>query len=137
VLLQQVAVGDRPKTTRVTGVGVGKLLLALVAGEGDLAGVDDDDEVTSVDVRREGGLVLATEQGRHVGGEAAQDDVGRVDDVPVTLDVAGLRGVRTHGRSLRFVSSMSSAQEPASDKSFGLRSTDVPVTERVGAQVTR
>ena len=50
----------------------------------------------------EPGLVLPTEQVRGLGREAAEDDVGGVDDVPVLLDVAGLRCVRAHGRCLRF-----------------------------------
>ena len=40
----------------------------------------------------------------------AEDDVGSVDDVPVLRDVAGLRRVRAHGRSLRFFSAPGRAQ---------------------------
>jgi hypothetical protein len=69
-------------------VPVGDLLLTLVAGQRDLAGVDDDDEVTGVDVRGEDRLVLAAEQGGGLRGQPAEDDVVGVDDEPLTLDVA-------------------------------------------------
>jgi hypothetical protein len=82
-------------------VPVGLLLLTLVAGQGDLLGVDDDDEVTGVDVRGEGRLVLAAQQRGRLRRETPEDDVTRVDDVPATNDVAGLGGVRAHGRNLR------------------------------------
>jgi hypothetical protein len=69
----------------------------LVAGQRHLLGVDDDDVVTGVDVRGEDRLVLAAEEVRGRRGEATEHDVGRVDHEPLALDVAGLRGVRTHG----------------------------------------
>src|SRR5690606_30120215 len=99
---QQLCVVRRLEAARVPGVAVGDLVVELAAGEGDLLRVDDDDEVTVVDVRGEARLVLPTEQGGDVGRQSAEDDVGSVDDVPVLLDVAGLRCVRAHGRSLRF-----------------------------------
>ena len=102
--LEDLADGAGPQATRVSGVVVQELAVALVAADRDLVGVDDDDEVAAVNVRRKGRLVLAAQQGSHVGGQTAQDDVSRVDDVPGVLEVTGLRGVRTHGRSLRFVS---------------------------------
>ena len=37
-----------------------------------------------------------------MGGESAKDDVFSVDDVPLTLYLAGLGAVRAHGLSLRF-----------------------------------
>jgi hypothetical protein len=64
--------------------------------ERDLVSVDDDDEVAAVDVRRERRLVLAAQQVRRLHSQPAEHDVGRVDDVPLTLDVSGLGAVRTH-----------------------------------------
>jgi hypothetical protein len=101
VLVQQLGVADRAQATRVTGVPVGDLLLTLRPGQRHLVGVDDDDEVTGVDVRRIHGLVLAPQQRRRLRGQTAEHHVGGVDDVPAPLDVGGLRGVRTHSRSLR------------------------------------
>ncbi len=57
--------------------------------------------------------MLAAQQGRDLGGQAAQNDIGRVDDVPGPLDVAGLRGVRAHGRT--FVS-LGEVSAPAWDR---------------------
>src|SRR5690348_16900389 len=58
--LEQVPVALGPEAARVGAVVVVELLVELVAGELHLPGVDDHDEVTRVDVRREGRLVLAT-----------------------------------------------------------------------------
>ena len=69
----------------------------LLPDSGDLVGVDDDDEVTGVDVGGEDRLVLAAQQVRGLDRQAAEADVGGVDDVPLTLDVAGLGAVRAHG----------------------------------------
>src|SRR3954468_3479735 len=97
VRAQLVADVDRLEAARVTGVPVGDLVLALGAGQRDLARVDDDDEVADVDVRGVLGLVLAAEQDRGLAGESTEHHVGGVDDVPGPADLAGLRGVRAHG----------------------------------------
>src|SRR6478735_9402114 len=91
---EQLGVGGRPQAAREARVAVGLLLLELGAGQGNLVGVDDDDEVTGVDVRCELRLVLAPEQDSGLARETAEHDVGRVDDVPRASDLAGLRGVR-------------------------------------------
>jgi len=52
------------------------------AGEADLVGVDHDDVVTGVDVGGVGGLVATAEDVGDLDGEAAQDLVLGVDDVP-------------------------------------------------------
>src|SRR5690606_36782292 len=88
--------GTSPQTGRVTGVAVEGLVGSIVAGEGKLVGVDDDDEVTSVDVRRECWLMLAAEQVCRLDREAAEHHVGGVDDVPLMGHVSGLRCVRRH-----------------------------------------
>jgi len=86
----------RGRNARKTLVVMSCILGTLVAGESDLAGVDDDDEVTGVDVVRERGLVLATQQRRRLHGQTTEDDVFGVDDVPLPGDVAGLGGVSAH-----------------------------------------
>ena len=92
VLLDHLGVGRRRQAARVARVAVVELLGQLGAGEGHLVGVDDDDEVAHVHVGGEGRLVLAAQQGCHVAGETAEDDVVRVDDQPVRLDVSRLGG---------------------------------------------
>jgi hypothetical protein len=71
-------------------VVVGLLLDQLAAGQRDLGGVDDDDEVATVNVRREGRLVLAPQEDRGLAGQTAEDDVSGVDDEPLALNLAGL-----------------------------------------------
>jgi hypothetical protein len=99
VPLEQLGVRRRAQAARVARVAVGHLGLALVAGQRDLVGVDHDHEVARVDVRGVHRLVLATQERGSLGGEPAEHDVGRVDDVPLTLDVAGLGAVRAHGEA--------------------------------------
>jgi hypothetical protein len=41
--------------------------------------------------------VLAAEEVGGLDGEASEDHVGGVDDVPLALDVSGLGAVRAHG----------------------------------------
>ena len=72
-------------------MAVGLLLLRLGAGEGDLLGVDDDDEVAHVDVRGEGRLIAAAQQRGSLAGEATEHDIGGVDDMPLTRGVTRLR----------------------------------------------
>ena len=75
------------ETAGVTGVGAVVLLGELVAGENGVLRIDDDDEVTAVDVRRVVDLALAAQQ---VGGESgglAQGLAGRIENVPLADDV--------------------------------------------------
>ena len=59
--VEHLADGVLGQTTRVAGVAVAELV-ALGAGDGDLRRVDDDDEVTGVDVQGELRLVLAAQK---------------------------------------------------------------------------
>src|SRR3984957_16156494 len=93
-----VRVADRAKAARVAGVPVGALVLQLGAGERHLVRVDDDDEVTGINVRSENGLVLAPQQHRRMAGQAAEHDVSGVDDMPLTGDVTVLRAESAHSR---------------------------------------
>ena len=93
---EQLGVGGRGEAAGVVRVAVRDLLLQLVAGEGDLVRIDDDHEIAGVHVGSEGRLVLPAQQCCGLAGKTTQDDVGGVDDVPLTLDVTGLRSVRTH-----------------------------------------
>src|SRR3954451_4896328 len=87
-----------------------ELALALVAGDGDPRGVEDDDVIARVEVRRPGRLVLAFEDARDPRREAPERLVGRVDDEPAPIDLTLSRrvGLRVHrsscspiGRSVR------------------------------------
>ena len=52
LLLHQTSVVGLVQSTGVTGVSTIVLLLELLAGQDGLLGVDDDDEITAVDVGR-------------------------------------------------------------------------------------
>src|SRR5919197_2748967 len=67
----------------IAGVPVVALLVELVARDPDLLGVDDDDEVAGVDVRRVGGLALAAPRVPDVPRPPPERLALGVDDVPV------------------------------------------------------
>src|SRR5699024_8278619 len=102
---EEFGVVDALEAARVVRVAVGALLLQLGTRERDLVGVHDDHEIAGVDVRGERRLVLAAEQTRGLRGEPTEHDISGVDDVPLALNIAGLRGVRTQSCLLTFVSS--------------------------------
>ena len=102
VLFQQLADRAAPQAAGVTRVTVGQLLVLLVAAEGDLFGVDDDDEVTAVGVGRECRLVLAAQQIGCRDGQATEHHVLGVDDVPRPRGVTRLGRVGGHSAYLSF-----------------------------------
>ena len=59
--------------------------------------------VDRVDVVGEGRLVLAAEEGRRVRGQAAEDDVGGVDNDPLARDLCGLGGESARHSSAAFL----------------------------------
>jgi hypothetical protein len=88
--LELVAERAAPETAGVAGMPVIPLLVELVAGDGDLLGVDDDDEVARVDVRRVLRLPLAAERVGDLRGEAAQRLSLGVDEIPLARDLTRL-----------------------------------------------
>ena len=68
------------------------LLFELVAGEADLIGVDDDDVIAAIQIRRVIRLVLADQNSRHSRRHAAQYQSGSVHDKPsaALFDLFGL-----------------------------------------------
>src|SRR5204862_8071382 len=69
------------------------LLLEFAARQLHLLGVDYDDEIAAVDVRRERRFVLATQDLRDAAGDLAEQLSGRVHRPPPTLDVLRLQRV--------------------------------------------
>jgi hypothetical protein len=77
-------------------------LFGLVAGDADLVGVDDDDEITGVDVRRVNGLVLAAQTECHFAGDTSEHLVGGVNHKPLVLHFGRLGAEGLHeGLSLQ------------------------------------
>ena len=66
------------------------LLGFLVAGDLHLVGIHDHDEIASVDVRREGRLVLAAQGGGNRRCQATEGLALGVDNVPLALDLSRL-----------------------------------------------
>src|SRR3954447_986668 len=80
--LEHVVERARLEPARVAGVAVVHLLLPLLARDGDLLRVDDDDEVARVHVRRVDRLALAAQRVGDLGGEAAEGLALGVDQEP-------------------------------------------------------
>ncbi len=75
------------------GVDLG---IFLSASQNNLVGIDDDDEVTRVDVRGENRLVLAAEEACCLNGDLAEDFALGVDHIPLALDFVWLGGKCLH-----------------------------------------
>src|SRR6478735_3747555 len=75
----------------ITGVPVIDLVGALVAGEHDLGGVDDDNVVAAIHMWREARLVLASEPRGDHDRKSANDEAIGIDEDPGLLDVLGRR----------------------------------------------
>ena len=96
VLFHGFAEGLALQATGVTGVTIVFLGVSLVARKLDLVGVDDDDEVTGVDMRGVGGLMLALKDGSGLDGDAAENQVLCVDQDPLALNLTGLCVISLH-----------------------------------------
>ena len=81
-------------SARITGVAGVNAVRHLLAFEGDLLTVDDDDVVTAVHVRREARLRLATEDKRDAGSETTKREIRRINDDPTLLDSSLVQGNR-------------------------------------------
>ena len=91
---------DDLEAARVVRVGRVGLRVPLLAGEPDLLGIDDDDELAGVDVRRVFGAVLAAQDVGDLDRQPADDLVGGVDDEPISNNCFFLGHRRRH-KSLR------------------------------------
>lgn len=86
---------------RIPGMAILDLALALARGDSHLLGVDDNNEIAAIDMRRVRGLVLAAEPGCHLGSETAEREVGRIHDVPTVFYVTRFgRICLVHGHGL-------------------------------------
>ena len=81
------------------GIAHELLLGLLLAGEEDLLGVDDDDEVAGIQVRRIDGFVLPAQDIGDLRRQAAQDGAIGVNHVPLALVQIDFRQMRFHLKS--------------------------------------
>jgi hypothetical protein len=82
--------------THETGKAHESFLVFLLAGEPHFFGVDDDDEITGIDVRRVDRLFFAAQQIGGFHGDATQDLVLGVNDPPFAWNFGGFCGKRFH-----------------------------------------
>ena len=80
----------------IARVPVVDLVAGLVAGDADLFGVDDDDEIAGIDVRRVDGLVLAAQTECHFAGNTSEHLVGGVNHKPLVLHFGRLGAEGLH-----------------------------------------
>src|ERR1051325_11281112 len=72
------------------------LLLFFFSGQPHFLGINHDNEVTSIDMRSEDGLLFATQQLCCLDGDAAEHLVLGVDDPPLARDLSGFGRKRFH-----------------------------------------
>jgi hypothetical protein len=77
--------------------GVVDLVVGLVAGDPDLLGIDDDDEITGIDVRRVDGLVLAAQTEGDFTGHPAENLIGCVNHKPLMRHLSRFGAEGFHG----------------------------------------
>ena len=119
------------------------LLNQFFTGEDSFLSVDDDDMVTTVNVRSKGGLVLTAQDHCDLGGKTAQDSTIGVDENPVALDLALLGVVsrfRNHLDSSMYSTccyrdSRGSASNPSILPRSPYESTGILAPTRVSAHV--
>src|SRR6516225_3738701 len=98
---RMLAVENGPLATALDAAGVPRMpveyvVLTLVAGQLDLLGIDDDDVVATIHVRRVGRLVLAAQATGDDRSEPAQHQAVGVDQQPRLVDIGGFGGEGLH-----------------------------------------
>jgi hypothetical protein len=81
-------------------VAVVHLVQVLGTGDLELGGVDDDDEVTGIDVRRLNGFVFAAQTEGNFAGYPAEHLIGGVNHKPLVHDLSGFGAESFHEFSL-------------------------------------
>jgi hypothetical protein len=83
-------------TTGMAGMAIINLVFQFPAGELHFIGIDDDDMVTGIDMRRETNGVLSAQNFRDMGSQAAQDDAISINQQPFMVNFLGLSRIRAH-----------------------------------------
>lgn len=77
---------------RIERIMIIRLLLHALAGHLDLLGVDDNDEIACIDMRRKSRFVLAAKDGRDARGQTAHGLPVGIYQMPLPIDFALLCG---------------------------------------------
>jgi len=85
-------------TTNEAGKAHEGFLILLLASNPDLVGVDDDDEVTSVNVWRENGLFFSAQKICRLHRDATKHLIFGIDQPPFAVDFTGFGRKRLHRR---------------------------------------
>ena len=80
----------------VTGEAHERFLIFLLSSEPHFFGVNDDDKIAGIDVRRVDRLFLAAQQIRGLYGDSAEDLVLGINDPPFAWDLISFSGKRFH-----------------------------------------
>ena len=117
-----LALKDLPRvpaldTARIASVPIIGFVIGLVAAEHDLVGIDHDDVVPAVHVRREVRAVLAAQPGRNEARKPSDDEPVRINHDPGLFDRLGCGGVGAH--VLSFYRNRLCIVEPDCLKLFG------------------
>ena len=87
---EQFLGGGETLAARITGMANVHAVRKLLARKTNLVRIDDDDVVTTVNMRRIARLVLATEDKSDTGSQATQDLIRRIDNQPLFGDGTGV-----------------------------------------------
>ena len=98
--VQDLICGPTFDAAGIARVPVIDFVVPLVAAEGDLLRIDDDDVVTAVDVRRVHGLMFAAEAEGNLAREAAENQAFGINHVPFSFHVCGLCRIGFHDISI-------------------------------------
>src|SRR5688500_14805636 len=91
ILLEQLTARLGLQVAERAGLALVDLVLELAAGDANLLGVDDDDEVARIDVRGVDRLVLAAQPMRQRRSQTAERFSLGIDEVPIAPDGLRLR----------------------------------------------
>ena len=85
-------------TADISGKAHVSFLLFLFAGNAHFLGIDNNDEITGINMGGKNSFLFAAEQSRRFHRDLAKDLILRVDDPPLARNVSGFRRKGFHDR---------------------------------------
>jgi hypothetical protein len=101
LLFADISCGLDCAPAHVPRIKVIRFPAVFTAGHPHFVGIDNDDEITSIDVGGVHRLAAATQYIGDLDSEASENFVFGVDDVPLLVDIIGLREVCFHNQLSR------------------------------------